>query len=278
MSQPRFSVLIPTCHRNDLLAKCLAALAPGRQTLGEPFEVIVSDDGSRETAEALINENFPWACWTPGPKRGPAANRNHAASLATGDWLAFTDDDCIPAPGWLAGYAAAIDAEIKVYEGRTTTDYPLKGPRFQAPVNENGGYLWSCNLLLARETFDRLGGFDEGFPYPHLEDVDLRLRLEALGEKPKFTPAAEILHPQRPATPWLRRARSKQSSVYLCHKYGRPLSFANLDPLSFARMAKRALTGPGPAVDKLARIGGLAAEFLYLIPMVPYWKYQYSKR
>ena len=49
------SVVVPTCHRNDLLARCLEGLAPGAQTLpADQYEVIVTDDGTRSTAEALI--------------------------------------------------------------------------------------------------------------------------------------------------------------------------------------------------------------------------------
>jgi glycosyltransferase involved in cell wall biosynthesis len=103
------SVVIPTRHRNKALAECLQRLAPGVQTLpADGYEVIVTDDGSVTTAEVLVRERFPWARWTAGPRRGPAANRNHGASVARGDCLAFTDDDCLPSPGWLAAFAAAM--------------------------------------------------------------------------------------------------------------------------------------------------------------------------
>jgi len=278
MSRPRISVVIPTYQRNDLLAKCLEALAPGTQLATDEYEVIVTDDGRNKTAEQLVREQFPWAIWTQGPQRGPAANRNHGASLAQADWLAFTDDDCIPRPGWLKALLDATSSGRQVYEGRTTTDLPMKGPRWQAPVNETGGYLWSCNLLLTRELFDRLNGFDEGFPYPHQEDVDLRIRLEKLGESWDFVPQAEIFHPQRPAIPWYKRGRAQQSSVYLCHKHGQPLSFANLNLASSLRGFKRVLTGPGPACDKFLFLCGYLAEQCYLLIKVPYWKNQYKKR
>lgn len=276
MSGPRFSVVIPTCHRNDLLAKCLEGLVPGRQLAEGDYEVVVSDDGSRETAEALVREQFPWARWTQGPRRGPAANRNHGAAQTSGAWLAFTDDDCIPQEDWLKHmHAATVCLDSHVFEGKTTTDLPLKGPLWQAPVNENGGFLWSCNLVVAREVFDRLGGFDENFPFPHQEDVDLRIRLKALGEAWEFVPQAVIHHPQRPATSWLRRARSQQSGVYLCHKHGQPLSFANLDPVSFLRAYKRVITGPGPLWDKARFLGGMVAEQVYLLAKIPSWKKHY---
>ena len=90
------SVIIPTCHRNASLAKCLDCLAPGTQTLPpEQYEVIVTDDGSRSTAQQMVQENYPWVLWIAGPCRGPAANRNNGAEAAQGQWLAFTDDDCL---------------------------------------------------------------------------------------------------------------------------------------------------------------------------------------
>src|SRR6187397_213719 len=119
-STPSFSVVIPTCHRNEALALCLERLAPQRQACmqlaagpvvagNEPmtlpvlgtYEVIITDDGRDSTAEELVGRRFPWAKWTAGPKQGPAANRIHGATLAKGEWIAFTDDDCLPDSGWL---------------------------------------------------------------------------------------------------------------------------------------------------------------------------------
>ncbi|MEM8549299.1 MAG: glycosyltransferase [Verrucomicrobiota bacterium] len=277
MSEPAFSVIVPTYQRNDLLARCLAALAPEVQDFDGGYEVIVSDDGKDHTAEAMVNKQFPFARWTQGPQRGPASNRNHGAAQAKARWLAFTDDDCIPQAGWLSALAKASSSGRCVYEGRTTTDLPLKGPRFQAPVNENGGYLWSCNLLIERQFFDQLGGFDEGFPYPHLEDAELRMRIEAHGNTWDFVPEAEVLHPQRPATPWIKRARAEQSAVYLCRKHGLPLSAMNLTVGARLRCVKRTILGAGPWLDKLGFLCGYALESGYLLVSLPYWKSQYKK-
>jgi glycosyltransferase involved in cell wall biosynthesis len=114
-----FSVVIPTRHRNDLLAKCLDRLAPGNQTTSATYEVIVTDDGADSTAEAMIQQQYAWAKWVAGPRQGPAANRNNGASYAQGDWLVFTDDDCLPEPNWLETYAEAIATypQIRAFEG-----------------------------------------------------------------------------------------------------------------------------------------------------------------
>ena len=61
MNIVKISVIIPTCHRDDLLAQCLDCLAPGVQTLPpEQYEVTVTDDGSRTTAQQLVQESYPW--------------------------------------------------------------------------------------------------------------------------------------------------------------------------------------------------------------------------
>ena len=90
--QPRFSVVIPTCRRNDALAACLDCLADGAQTLpARGYEVIVADDApDGQNARAMVAERFPWAHWVAGPGKGPAANRNRGAAEARGAWLAFT--------------------------------------------------------------------------------------------------------------------------------------------------------------------------------------------
>jgi len=214
-----FSVVIPTCDRPASLAACLARLAPGRQTLAaEHYEVIVSDDGAAAPAEALVRETFPWARWTPGPRRGPAANRNAGAAAARGAWLVFTDDDCLPDPGWLAAYARAAEAvpPPALLEGRTYVDRPRTHPLDTSPVNETGGYLWSCNFAIGRGLFAELRGFDERFPFSALEDRELHLRLRRRGIEPVFCPAAGVLHPWRLVADLRRhRARHVQSQLLL---------------------------------------------------------------
>ncbi|MFM6509421.1 MAG: glycosyltransferase family 2 protein, partial [Dolichospermum sp.] len=137
------------------------------------------DDGYQSTAQEMIEQNYPWVKWVAGPGKGPAANRNNGAKYATGEWLAFTDDDCLPDPQWLASYGEAIanNKSYLVFEGRTYVDRPRKNLAETSPINESGGYLWSCNFSIQKQLFESLGGFDERFPYAAMEDVDLRLRL-----------------------------------------------------------------------------------------------------
>src|SRR5579862_9719295 len=147
MAHPVITVIVPTCNRPDFLSRCLTALAPGAQTLSsEQYEVIVTDDGVDDAAQRLVSNDFTWAKWAPGPRKGPAANRNSGARRAAGKWLAFTDDDCIPSEVWLDAYASALGGAHRVYEGRTICSDWVESPLFEAPVNFDGGYLWSCNI------------------------------------------------------------------------------------------------------------------------------------
>ncbi|HVU25305.1 MAG TPA: glycosyltransferase [Opitutus sp.] len=191
--------MVPTCEREAELAACLEALAPRRlQPVPGGCEVIVTDDGAGG-AEGQRAERFPAVRFVRGPRRGPAANRNHGASLATGEWLAFVDDDCLPSPGWLAGFAAmaARRPEAQVLEGRTLATGTRIAADMEAPVNADGGFLWSCNFAIRRELFASLQGFDEQFPGPVMEDVELRQRLRERGIESVFVPDALVHHPWR---------------------------------------------------------------------------------
>lgn len=218
-ASPLFSVIVPTYQRNDLLAKCLECLAPGIQTLpAEQYEVIVTDDGSKTTAQKMISEDYPWVKWVAGPRKGPAANRNNGAKYAQGEWLAFTDDDCLPDPQWIEAYVKAIVAEpfCSIFEGRTYAPRPKQTFAETSPVNELGGCLWSCNIAIQKQLFESLTGFDERFPYAAMEDVDLKLRLGKIGHKFSFVKAASVCHPWRPKGGWKQLKQHHESTfIYL---------------------------------------------------------------
>ena len=196
----KFSVVIPTYRRNEDLLKCVAGLArfaPDHEdgNTGFEVEVLVSDDGRDPELERLLAERFPWVRYLPGPQQGPAANRNNGARAATGEWLAFTDDDCLPQAGWLETFAE--NTEHPLLEGRTIADRPQERLDEESPMNESGGLLWSCNFAIRKSLFEEIGGFDETFPHAAMEDVDLRVRLEKAGHRPKFLPGAVVVHPFR---------------------------------------------------------------------------------
>ena len=197
MSQIKISVIIPTYHRNDLLRKCLDCLKPEVQTLpADQYEVIVTDDGSKTTAEEMIHDDYPWVKWVVGPRQGPAANRNNGASYAQGEWLVFTDDDCLPQPNWLNAFAQATNGEALALEGAIHPLGDFKQDMAECPINLTGGCFWSANIAIERSLFEKIGGFDSSYPLAAHEDVDIKLRLAPLTTI-SFIPDASIFHPVR---------------------------------------------------------------------------------
>jgi GT2 family glycosyltransferase len=165
------------------------------------YEVIVSDDGRTTTAEAMLRERFPWARWVPGPGKGPAGNRNAGATEAKGEWLVFTDDDCLPQSGWLKAFSNALTAapDKEVFEGNILPDRPRRTLAEHAPVGGGGGNLWSCNFAIRRSLFLELGGFDSQFRVC-MEDSDFAQRVRNSGKIFPFLEDAVVIHPWRPRT------------------------------------------------------------------------------
>jgi GT2 family glycosyltransferase len=195
-----FSVVIPTCERSEDLARCLDRLAPGVQTCdGALYEVIVSDDGRTGESRRMVEDRFPWVFWRQGPRRGPAANRNNGAAAAKGEWLVFVDDDCLPEPGLLEGYARAISdfPGVHVFEGKTVPLGNRQRLDERCPENQTGGKLWSCNFAIKLKTFVSVGRFDCGFPFAAFEDIEFGIRLQKAGIKIAFCENATVCHPWR---------------------------------------------------------------------------------
>lgn len=203
------SVIVPTCDRNDLLAQCLNELAPGRQTLDAAcYEVLVSDDSAGGGSWQLIQDCYPWANWTRGPRKGPAANRNNGALHAASCWLVFIDDDCLPAADLLEQYWNAMKrGDHQVFEGAVKADRPRRRLDEEAPINLCGNQLWSCNFAIDRTLFFLAGGFNEGFSCAAMEDVDLHYRLKLMNVSVYFLRQAVVIHP------WRRQSRMADITI-----------------------------------------------------------------
>lgn len=269
------SVIIPTYHRNDLLAQCLDCLDPGIQTLAwENYEVIVTDDGYETTAEVMIQEKYSWVQWVIGPKKGPAANRNNGAKYAQGKWLVFTDDDCLPDRTWLSNFLKAIVPEIRVYEGKTICQSIISSPLEYAPVNLTGGYLWSCNMMIHADVFSQLEGFDENFPYAHLEDVDLRERLKLKNYIFQFVEGAIVEHPSRKQQWGASLGKTHESFLYLKSKLKEPISKSSFLYYILSYRIKSLLQF-SPSWELLKAIFLMIEELLYVLQKMNQWYKKY---
>lgn len=273
----KISVIIPTHHRNEQLAQCLDRLGPGRQTLdASQYEVIVTDDGSRSTAEAILRERYPWARWVAGPCRGPAANRNNGALHAQGQWLAFTDDDCLPDPGWLGAFleAAAVDGEV--LEGKTICRQGIRSCLDESPENIAGGGFPSCNLMIRRDTFERLGRFDEDFSF-WCEDLYFHTLVRRAGLIPRFVAAAVIDHPHRRRPSGWKMGLRWEGRILLWYKEGNTASVWRFFPLHCLKVRiAQALVYP-IQWDTFRAGAALVTELICLLFHLRQWDRKYRK-
>ncbi|HEX8742992.1 MAG TPA: glycosyltransferase family 2 protein [Thermoleophilaceae bacterium] len=205
---PALSVVIATRDRVGRLRKLLDSL---RDQSFDGFEVIVVDDGSLRGTPELMRRYRDGEAEAPGlglrdvrreEAGGPSAARNDGWPLARAPLVAFTDDDCVATPGWVAALLAAAErAPGAVVQGRTLPDPREEsklGPRARSLwVEEPGPYYQAANILYPRSLLERLEGFDaEAFPCVG-EDTDLAWRAIAAGAAVEWAPDALVHHAVR---------------------------------------------------------------------------------
>lgn len=195
-----FSVVIPTYNRKEMLVRCLATLE--RQCgKAPPFEVIVVDDGSKDgTGEYLNIQEYPFPLKYLRVKNGgPSCARNAGAAMATGSYLAFSEDDVVVGEEWLSRAARHLKRTgTDVLEGTTIYQHTKKEVR-RFEKQRQPSFI-PCNLFIKREVFNRIGGYDESFFDPRSglyfrEDADLGFRLLAAGHTITLVPDVVVEHP-----------------------------------------------------------------------------------
>jgi glycosyltransferase involved in cell wall biosynthesis len=201
---PRVSVCMPTYNRPGALDRALGRVLDLEPPPGG-YEVVVVDDGSPPAAgiPSLLES---WAVRSPVPLRydslakngGPCGARDRAWRMAAGEWIAFTDDDCLPDREWLVRLLAAADRGADVVQGRTQPDperaHLLRQPFARAVVVERfSDFYETCNMLYRRQLLEELDGFDHSFPFS-AEDTDLGWRAREAGATIVFEPEAVVTH------------------------------------------------------------------------------------
>ena len=185
------SVVIRTRNRPALLREALESL---RAQTARPKQVVVVNDGGASPKEVVdgFRDAFPVLLDEPRQRRGRSAAANRGVALAKEELVAFLDDDdrCFPdhierlAAGHRQGPEPVVysDAVTVVY-GQGEAGWEPRIRTLQYSLDFDPDYLLLANyipihtLLLPRELFTRVGGFDEGIEYS--EDWDFLIRLSA---------------------------------------------------------------------------------------------------
>lgn len=213
----RISVVIPTFNRVDTLLRTLEAL--GNQSFApDDYEVLVVDDGSSDgtgSSVARVQERFPVPLhYLYQPNRKQGAARNLGVRSSSGARIVFLGDDIVPTRDFLLEHERAherCDGDPRVAViGYTTWPPSFRRTRFLNYIGEQGwqfgfsliddpadvpfNFLYTSNLSLSQSFFFQAGGFDEGFQEYGWEDIELSLRLKAIGMKLVYAPDARAYH------------------------------------------------------------------------------------
>lgn len=245
-----FSVVVPTHNRPQRLHECLRALSR-QEYPSASFEVVIVDDGGDVDLEPVVRgyrESMQLSLLTER-NRGPAAARNRGAAAARGRYLAFTDDDCRPAPDWLSVLAEhAMEAPHDLLGGSVENglqDNPfaaasqlLTSYLFQY-YDEDGAetrFLTSNNMVVEASRFRTLGGFADMGVRAAAEDRELCARWRANGYRLRYVRNAVVHHFQDLTLPGFWRQHftyGRGAHHFHVRRTGRTLAGVRPEPPSF---------------------------------------------
>jgi GT2 family glycosyltransferase len=216
LAWPRISVVVCSFNGERTIRSCCEALS----RLDYPdYEVIVVDDGSTDrTAE--IARGFGFRVLSTA-NQGLSSARNTGMRAASGEIVAYTDDDAPPDPHWLAFLAWGFMTTEHAAIGGPNVPPPGDGLVADCVAHAPGGpvhvllsdrvaeHVPGCNMAVRRHCLEAIGGFDPRYRAAG-DDVDVCWRLQEAGWTIGFSPAAMVWHHRRSSV----RAYWKQQQGY----------------------------------------------------------------
>jgi GT2 family glycosyltransferase len=262
-----------------MLRRCLQALEE-QDIPREMYEVVVVDDSADGSATRVVERFAREAtmnvrCVRSGPLTGPAHARNAGWRAARGGIIAFTDDDCIPAPRWLrAGVAAMVTVGgVDGVHGRIMVPLPDDPTDYErdAAGLERAEFA-TANCFYTRRALAEVGGFDERFTSAWREDSDLFLALMEKGSRLGFARDALVVHPVRPAE-WGVSIRQQRKSMFNALLYKKHPSLYRARVQASPPWMYYAIVGAliGAAVAGLFSLGWLVIVMLGVWALLTAW-------
>jgi len=210
----RVSVIVITLNRPAYLARCIQCLLKQTQ---RPHEIIVVDSSSDDITSKLLAAQFPSVIYlrNESDRGNMPCSRNIGIKRASGDIMAFLDDDSFAEPQWLENIEAPYrDREVGAVGGRALNNQPgesTRGVNEIGKLHANGQIVHNfaanpgkvidvdiiigCNMSFRRDVLGQLGGFREYYGGSgSCEDTDICLRVKQLGYRLQFSPAACVEH------------------------------------------------------------------------------------
>jgi len=200
-AHPRISIVIPVYNGERTLSECLTWVF---RSEFESFEVLLVDDGSTDRSRTIAS-TFPCRIVTTPGRVGPARARNIGAQEARGDILFFIDSDVMLRPDGLRELDEAFEAsELDAVCGVQTAEMRHRNLASQYKnlwmrwtyLRQTGPVplFYTTAAAIRREAFVRVGGFDEGYALPDVEDTAFGQRLAREGIQVRVLAPLEVEH------------------------------------------------------------------------------------
>lgn len=198
-------MVVPAFNAAAYLTRCLDAL----QQSGVPFELIVVDDASTDAAAIEVMQRAGAGYLRLEQNGGPAIARNAGVRRATGEIVVFIDSDVVVTPSTLAALRAVfvdepgVDVCFGSYDDSPDADGVVSRYRnlLHHHVHQTGPRdattFWAGCGALRRQVFLDIGGYDERFRRPSIEDIELGMRLRAAGHTIRLAPWIQVKHLKR---------------------------------------------------------------------------------
>ena len=197
------TVVMPAVRDNAAFREALAAL--GRCDPAPDQVVVACPGGDPDVIAAATKAG---ALVLPLPAGGPAMARNAAVIRATSDIVLFVDSDVAVHADLIARTKdvmadRSIAAAVGVYDDHPpapnfVSQYKNLLQRFvHLQARADGQTFWGACGAIRREVFNAVGGFDERFTKPSVEDIELGYRVKAAGHRILFSPRLEVTHLKR---------------------------------------------------------------------------------
>jgi len=199
------SAVVPVRNGGSDLDRCLSALV---RSSPPPDEILVVDDGSTDDSAAVARRHGATVIRLK-ESHGPAFARNRGAEAATGDILFFTDADVCVQEDTLRVAAATLSNDTDVCAVIGSYDDAPGHPSFLSQYknmfhhwvhqtsSEEAWTFWTGCGAVRRRAFLDIGGFNEGYPKPSIEDIELGFRLRIAGQRLRLKKTMLAKHMKR---------------------------------------------------------------------------------
>lgn len=201
----KLSIIIPVHNGGEDFRRCIERAA---SAVSAECEIIVVADGESDGSWKIAGEYGARTLVLP-ETRGPAGARNSGAGEAKGEILFFVDADVVVKPETVRQVLAVFDEDpgIAALFG-SYDDAPAAGNFLSQYKNllhhfvhqtsrENAATFWSGCGAVRRDVFRAMGGFDEEYQRPSIEDVELGYRLKKAGYRIRLVKEIQVKHLKR---------------------------------------------------------------------------------